>query len=42
MAYIEKLAPAKVVDLKDEVPIEEEQMLSRTLVQRKDLGMTSY
>lgn len=42
MAYIEKLALAKVVDLKDEVPIEEEQMLSRTLVQRKDLGMTVF
>lgn len=42
MAYIEKLAPAKVVDLKEEVPIEEEQMLSRTLVQRRDLGMTVF
>lgn len=30
------------MDLKKEVPVEEEQILSRTLVQRKDLGMTIF
>lgn len=42
MAYIEKLEHSKVLDLKKIVPIEEEQMLSKTLVQRDDLGMTIF
>lgn len=42
MAYIDKLKQATVLDLKQEVPIEEEQILSRTLVQRDDLGMTVF
>ena len=42
MAYIEKIEHNKVLDLKKIVPIEEEQMLSKTLVQRDDLGMTIF
>lgn len=42
MPFIEKLPQAKVVDLKKEVPVEEEQILSKTLVQRDDLGMTIF
>lgn len=42
MPFIEKLDHQKVLDLRHEVPIEEEQMLSRTIVQRKDLGMTIF
>lgn len=42
MAYIDKIQHSQVLDLKTEVPIEEEQMLSKTLVQRKDLGMTIF
>ncbi|MBM7642169.1 cupin domain-containing protein [Streptococcus loxodontisalivarius] len=42
MTYIEKLPISEVFDLKNQVPIAEEQMLSKTLVQRKDLGMTLF
>ncbi|MCB4944154.1 cupin domain-containing protein [Streptococcus mutans] len=42
MAYIDKIQHSQVLDLKTEVPIEEEQMLSKTLVQRKDLGITIF
>lgn len=42
MVYIDKIQHSQVLDLKTEVPIEEEQMLSKTLVQRKDLGMTVF
>lgn len=42
MAYIDKLEHSRVLDLKTEVPIEEEQILSRTLVQRDSLGMTIF
>ncbi|MGT2771974.1 cupin domain-containing protein [Streptococcus marimammalium] len=42
MSYIEKIEMSKVLNLKNEVPIEKEQMLSKTLVQRKDLGMTLF
>ncbi|HGD6666226.1 cupin domain-containing protein [Streptococcus agalactiae] len=42
MSYIEKIEANKVLDLKQIVPIEEEQMLSKTLVQRKDLGITVF
>ncbi|EMC44381.1 cupin domain-containing protein [Streptococcus mutans] len=42
MVYIDKIQHSQVLDLKTEVPIEEEQILSKTLVQRKDLGMTVF
>ena len=42
MVYIDKIQHSQVLDLKTEVPIEEEQMLSKTLVQRKELGMTVF
>ncbi|MFC3931947.1 cupin domain-containing protein [Streptococcus dentapri] len=42
MTYIDKLEQGQVLDLKREVPIAEEQMLSKTLVQRQDLGMTIF
>jgi len=42
MSYIQKLTPGKVLNLREEVPLEEEQMLSKTLVQRPDLGMTLF
>ncbi|MEX2784140.1 cupin domain-containing protein [Streptococcus sp. H49] len=42
MAYINKIKQAQVLDLKKEVPIEEDQILSCTLVQRKDLGLTVF
>ncbi|RCW17064.1 cupin [Streptococcus gallolyticus] len=42
MAYIEKIEHSTVLDLKAIVPIEEEQMLSKTLVQRDDLGLTIF
>ena len=42
MVYIDKIQHSQVLDLKTEVPIEEEQMLSKTFDQRKDLGMTIF
>ncbi|HEL1219136.1 cupin domain-containing protein [Streptococcus equi] len=42
MSLIHKIPTSTVIDLKAEVPIEEDQMLSRTLVQRKDLGITLF
>ncbi|MGT2928935.1 cupin domain-containing protein [Streptococcus dentasini] len=42
MRYIDKLEPAHILDLSKEVPIAEEQILSKTLVQRPDLGMTLF
>lgn len=42
MSYIEKIPHRQVINLRKEVPIEEEQMLSKTLVQRPDLGMTVF
>ena len=42
MSYINKIEIGKVVDLKDIVPIGEDQMSSLTLVQRKDLGITVF
>lgn len=42
MSYIEKLPHSKVLDLKQEVPVAEEQVSSMTLVQRKDLGVTVF
>lgn len=40
--FIDKLAHSQVLDLKQEVPIAEDQVLSKTLVQRQDLGMTLF
>ncbi|WP_179396080.1 cupin domain-containing protein [Lacticaseibacillus absianus] len=42
MAYIEKIAQAQVLDLKAQIPLDEDQVNSRTLVQRPDLGMTLF
>lgn len=42
MSYIEKIAHEQVIDLRQEIPIEEEQILSKTLVQRNDLGVTLF
>lgn len=42
MTYIEKIPQSKVLDLKEVVPVEEDQVASMTLVQRKDLGMTIF
>lgn len=42
MAFIHKIAQSQVINLKDVVTVEPEQMLSQTLVQRKDLGMTLF
>ncbi|EHI75469.1 Uncharacterized conserved protein, contains double-stranded beta-helix domain [Streptococcus criceti] len=42
MRYIDKLEPAHILNLTKEVPIAEEQVLSKTLVQRQDLGMTLF
>lgn len=42
MNFIHKIPHSQVLDLKKEVPIEEEQMLSKTLVQRDSLGMTVF
>ncbi|KXT75583.1 cupin domain-containing protein [Streptococcus sp. DD12] len=42
MTFIKHLEQSKVLDLTQEVPVEDEQMLSKTLVQRKSLGMTLF
>lgn len=42
MSYISNIEHAKVLDLTQEVMIEQDQMLSRTLVQRQDLGITVF
>ncbi len=42
MPFIKRIDHSRVLDLKKEVPVEEEQILSKTLVQRKDLGMTVF
>lgn len=42
MTFINNLEQAKVLDLKKEVPVEKEQILSKTLVQRDDLGVTIF
>ncbi|HFU1109259.1 TPA: cupin domain-containing protein [Streptococcus pyogenes] len=42
MSYINNIEYAKVLDLTQEVMIEQDQMLSRTLVQRQDLGITVF
>lgn len=38
MSLIHKIPTSTVIDLKAEVPIEEDQMLSRTLVSKKRFG----
>ncbi|MGM0168855.1 hypothetical protein IGI39_004610 [Enterococcus sp. AZ135] len=42
MSYIKKLSHSKVMDLRNEVPIDEGQVASMTLVQRNDLGMSVF
>jgi quercetin dioxygenase-like cupin family protein len=42
MNYIEKIPHSKVLDLKKEVSVEEDQVSSMTLVQRDDLGMSIF
>lgn len=42
MSFIEKLEPKRVFDLRQEVPIGEDQISSQTLVQRDDLGITLF
>lgn len=42
MSFIQKVVQSQVINLKDIVTVEPEQMLSQTLVQRKDLGMTLF
>ncbi|MFC6315495.1 cupin domain-containing protein [Lapidilactobacillus achengensis] len=42
MSLINKIPAEKVLDLRQEVPIEPEQMLSKTLVQRDSLGITVF
>lgn len=42
MTFIKKLESEKVLDLRQEIPVEEDQMSSETLVQRDDLGMTLF
>lgn len=40
MSLIDKIPHATVLDLRNEIPVEEEQVSSKTLVQRRDLGIT--
>lgn len=40
--YIDKLPQSQVLDLKQVVPVEEDQVASMTLVQRKGMGMTVF
>lgn len=42
MAFIQKIPQSEVINLKNIVTIEPEQMLSQTLVQRNDLGLTLF
>lgn len=42
MSYIGKIPHSKVIDLRQDVPLEEDQILSKTLVQRSDLGITAF
>lgn len=42
MAFIEKLKQGEVLDLRREIPVEEEQVSSKTLVQRPDWGMSLF
>ena len=42
MNYINKINRSQVLDLRKEIPIDEDQINSRTLVQRDDLGMTLF
>lgn len=42
MPFIDKLSQSEVLNLRDEIPVEEEQVTSKTLVQRPDLGITLF
>lgn len=42
MAFINKLNPREVLDLREQIPLDDDQVNSRTLVQRDDLGMTLF
>lgn len=42
MSYIDKLPQSEVLNLRNVVPVAEEQVSSMTLVQRKDLGVTVF
>ncbi|WP_125702483.1 cupin domain-containing protein [Lacticaseibacillus daqingensis] len=42
MAYIEKINQAQVLNLREQIPLDADQVNSRTLVQRPDLGMTLF
>lgn len=42
MAFINKLTPREVLDLREQIPLDEDQVNSRTLVQRDDLGITLF
>lgn len=42
MAYIQKIAQQQVLNLKNQIPIDDDQVNSRTLVQREDLGVTLF
>ncbi|GEO69681.1 cupin domain-containing protein [Levilactobacillus acidifarinae] len=42
MAYIQKIDQETVLNLRQQIPVDEDQVNSRTLVQRDDLGMTLF
>ncbi|MCT3065037.1 cupin domain-containing protein [Lactiplantibacillus pentosus] len=42
MSLIDKIDHAKVLKLTDQIPLDEDQVNSRTLVQRDDLSMTLF
>ncbi|MBS7576047.1 MULTISPECIES: cupin domain-containing protein [unclassified Enterococcus] len=42
MAFIQKIPQSEVINLKNIVTVEPEQMLSQTLVNREELGMTLF
>lgn len=42
MSFIDKITQDKVIDLREQIPVDDDQINSRTLVQRKDLGMTLF
>lgn len=42
MAYIDNVQQNIVIDLKQQIPIDDDQVNSRTLVQRDDLGVTLF
>jgi quercetin dioxygenase-like cupin family protein len=42
MSFINKIEQNQVIDLKQQIPVDEDQINSRTLVQRDDMGMTLF